>query len=182
MKYSVAHRLFNVGTCIRNKSFKKCNRNLRRKFPSVESNNTLSGAQILISRLFVREKVEWNTMCSCRKKLENIRAHSEASPLKSLKLLSQQTSVSKSSVHWATKLHYLKSYKFIMVQKLHEVDLWECSFGTGFVRQCEVVKLVHCWLISWMMHGLTWVATYMPKITYCSWENPRHRWSTSACY
>ena len=112
MKYSVTQRVFIVDTYIKKRSYKKCRSKFRTRFPggSVPSKST-------IHRLVSKFRATGSVMDKKRKRtrrvlseetLDDIGARLEACPKMSLKQLSHETGVSKSSVHIATKLLHLK--------------------------------------------------------------------------
>lgn len=112
MQYTVSQRVFIVNTYIRKKSYKKCRSKFRSRFGgvSVPSKSTIHR---LVSKFretgsVIKKKRKPTRRVLLEETLDDIGARLEASPGKSLRQLSKETGVSKSSVYAAKKLLDLK--------------------------------------------------------------------------
>ncbi|PSN35877.1 hypothetical protein C0J52_14863 [Blattella germanica] len=145
-KFSLEHRVFIFECYIKKKNCGAVRRRFARKFP-----DDPIPSKVTILNLVKKFRETGSLLNKCGKrdpsvltkaKLYEIKDRLEHSPRNSLRLLSQETGVSKTTAFRATKALKLKPNKVTTVQELHAIDV-SCMafFFTEFYRPRKPANL-----------------------------------------
>jgi hypothetical protein len=147
VRYALEQHVFLYDACVKYRSARECRRKFRRKFLD-ESVTKRQRIHNLVSKrrstgLLMDSKQKHKRRVLTEEKLDDMAARFEHAPRKSLKLLAQETGVSKPSAKRATQLSNLRHYKTTVIHVSLAVvrSSYQGSFP-GWLLQSSKVRLI----------------------------------------